>query len=49
MGAEEQGVAASRNRYQMVPRVLVFITHHDKVLLIKGAADKRDPPGRQRR
>ncbi len=41
MGAEEQGVAASRHRYQMIPRVLVFITHGDKVLLIKGAADKR--------
>ena len=40
MGAQEQGVAASRQRYQMVPRVLVFITHGDRVLLIKGAPDK---------
>ena len=41
MGAQEQGVAASRHRYRMVPRVLAFITHGDRVLLIKGAPDKR--------
>lgn len=30
----------TRDRYKVVPRTLVFITRGDKVLLLKGAADK---------
>ena len=41
MGVKDQGVAASRSRYHVIPRVLIFITHKDDVLLLKGAPDKR--------
>ena len=41
MGREDQGVAASRNRYQVVPRTLCFVRHGDEVLLLKGAPHKR--------
>ncbi len=41
MGREEQGVAASRHRYQVVPRTLCFVRHGDEVLLLKGAPHKR--------
>lgn len=41
MGAEEQGVEQSRHRYQVIPRVLVFVTNAGKLLLLKGAPDKR--------
>ncbi len=41
MGREDQGVAASRARYQVVPRTLCFVRHEDAVLLLKGAPDKR--------
>jgi len=39
MPMNEQGV--SRNRYQIVPRTLVFIIRGNDVLLLKGAPNKR--------
>jgi 8-oxo-dGTP diphosphatase len=39
MSAAEQGV--DLNRYMVIPRVLVVITREDKLLLLKGADDKR--------
>ncbi len=41
MGVKEQGLDQSRHRYHVVPRTLIFITHEDKVLLLKGAPGKR--------
>jgi 8-oxo-dGTP diphosphatase len=41
MGRADQGVSASRNRYQVVPRTLCFVRHGDEVLLLKGAPHKR--------
>ena len=35
-----------RPRYQVIPRVLVFLTRADQVLLLKGAPDKRLWAGR---
>lgn len=43
MPASDQGV--SLNRYMLVPRTLIFLTHGNKVLLLKGAKDKRLWPG----
>jgi len=42
----DQGVAQSKDRYQLVPRVLCFITLGDEVLLLKGAPDKKIWPGK---
>jgi len=39
MPSSEQGV--NLNRYMVVPRTLIFITRDDKVLLLKGADNKR--------
>ena len=39
MPASEQGV--TRDRYMLIPRVLIFLTRGDRVLLIKGAPTKR--------
>lgn len=39
MGREEQGV--TRDRYMIIPRILVFITRGKEVLLLKGAPTKR--------
>ncbi len=39
MPASDQG--ASRDRYLLVPRVLIFITRGTRVLLLKGAPGKR--------
>ena len=39
MPKSEQGVTA--DRYSIIPRVLIFVTRPDAVLLIKGAPDKR--------
>jgi 8-oxo-dGTP diphosphatase len=39
MPVTDQG--ASRDRYLLIPRVLVFVRRGDKVLLIKGAPTKR--------
>jgi 8-oxo-dGTP diphosphatase len=41
MGREDQGVAASHSRYHVIPRVLCFVTHGERVLLLRGAAHKR--------
>ena len=46
MGREDQGVAASRQRYHVVPRTLCFVRHGDEVLLLKGAPHKRVWAGR---
>ena len=46
MGKLDQGVAASRGRYHVVPRTLSFITHGDDVLLLRGAPHKRIWPNR---
>ena len=39
MPASDQGV--SRDRYMLIPRVLIFITRGSSVLLLKGAPTKR--------
>lgn len=39
MPASDQGVQV--NRYQLIPRTLIFLTHADKVLLLRGAPDKK--------
>jgi len=39
MPVSDQGV--NRDRYMLVPRTLIFLTRGDKVLLLKGAKDKR--------
>ncbi len=39
MPKSEQGVTL--DRYMVIPRTLIFITHGDRVLLIKGASTKR--------
>lgn len=46
MGREDQGVAISRHRYQVIPRTLCFITHDEEVLLLLGGAKKRLWAGR---
>ncbi len=46
MPANDQGVAHSLKRYQLVPRVLCFVTAGDEVLLLKGAPGKKIWPGK---
>jgi 8-oxo-dGTP diphosphatase len=46
MGREDQGVAVSRHRYQVIPRTLCFITHGEEVLLLHGGPKKRLWAGR---
>ena len=46
MGRSEQGVRESSGRYQVIPRVLVFVLNGGDVLLLKGAPDKRIWPDR---
>ena len=41
MGREDQGVAVSHHRHQVIPRTLCFITHGEEVLLLLGGAKKR--------
>jgi len=41
MGIKEQGLEHSRHRFQVVPRTLVFVTHDNRVLLLKGAPTKK--------
>lgn len=41
MGQKDQGLRSSKKRYQVVPRVLIFLRNGLDVLLIKGAPDKR--------
>lgn len=44
MPAADQGV--SQDRYQLIPRTLIFLTRGESVLLLKGAPDKRIWAGR---
>jgi 8-oxo-dGTP diphosphatase len=46
VGREDQGVAVSHHRYQVIPRTLCFITHGEEVLLLLGGAKKRLWAGR---
>ncbi len=46
MPASEQGVAVSRQRYKLIPRVLCFVLHQGEVLLLKGAPTKKIWPNR---
>ena len=41
MGKSGQGVKVSADRYQVIPRVLVFVFNGGDVLLIRGAPTKR--------
>ena len=41
MGKDEQGLQTGRRRYQVIPRVLVFLRYQNEVLLLKGSPDKR--------
>ena len=40
MGAKEQG-AIPNQRWQVIPRTLCFVTHHDQILLMRRAPHKR--------
>ncbi|MBE9525015.1 MAG: NUDIX domain-containing protein, partial [Chloroflexi bacterium] len=44
MPVSDQGISVQR--YMLVPRTLIFVTHGDQLLLIKGAAGKRLWAGR---
>ena len=46
MPAADQGIAKSKDRYHLVPRVLCFVTLGDEVLLLKGAPTKKIWPGK---
>ena len=46
MGRDDQGVAKSKLRYQVIPRTLCFITYGDEVLLLRGGPHKRLWAGR---
>lgn len=46
MPATEQGVAVSRQRYKLIPRVLCFVLHQGEVLLLQGAPTKKIWPNR---
>jgi 8-oxo-dGTP diphosphatase len=39
MPASDQGVG--KQRYMLIPRTLIFVTHGDQLLVLKGAANKR--------
>jgi len=39
MPASDQGT--TNDRYSLIPRTLIFLTHKDQILLIKGAPDKK--------
>lgn len=41
MGQSDQGLKKGKRRYQVVPRVLVFLRNGNDVLLLRGAPDKR--------
>ena len=41
MGKDDQGLHTGKRRFQVVPRVLVFLRNKEEVLLLKGAPDKR--------
>jgi 8-oxo-dGTP diphosphatase len=41
MGRDDQGIARSHSRYQVIPRTLCFITNRDDVLLLHGGPEKK--------
>jgi 8-oxo-dGTP diphosphatase len=41
MPPQDQGLAQSKGRYTLIPRVLCFVTSADEVLLLKGAPNKK--------
>ena len=41
MGQKDQGIHGGRLRYQVIPRVLIFLRNGGDVLLLKGAPTKR--------
>jgi 8-oxo-dGTP diphosphatase len=41
MGRDDQGLWRGRGRYQVVPRMLCFVTHGDDVLLLRVGAHKK--------
>lgn len=41
MPLADQGLGHSRHRYQLVPRTLCFVFHHEAVLLLRGAPTKK--------
>lgn len=41
MGQSDQGLRSGKKRYQVIPRVLIFLRNMSEVLLLKGAPDKR--------
>lgn len=41
MGKNDQGLRTNKRRYQVIPRVLVFLHNGEDVLLLKGAPEKR--------
>jgi 8-oxo-dGTP diphosphatase len=41
MGKDQQGIATGPERYQVIPRTLVFATCDDRLLLLKGGPHKR--------
>jgi 8-oxo-dGTP diphosphatase len=41
MGKADQGLNSGKKRYQVIPRVLIFLRNDQDVLLLRGAADKR--------
>lgn len=41
MGKTDQGLQNSRQRYQTIPRVLIFLRNRNDILLLKGAPDKK--------
>ena len=41
MPSQDQGLAQSKDRYHLIPRVLCFVTMGDEVLLLKGAPHKK--------
>jgi 8-oxo-dGTP diphosphatase len=41
MGKDNQGLQSGKRRFQVIPRILVFLRNKDAVLLLKGSPDKR--------
>lgn len=41
MGRSDQRLSSSKHRYQVIPRVLVFLRNDSDVLLLKGAPSKK--------
>lgn len=46
MGIKDQGLTVSTNRHRVIPRTLIFIFRDEKVLLIRGAPDKKIWPNK---